>query len=79
MRKYFIICWNINVIRVNILIWFTTTLNIILNGSIWPIERTLLDTTTPGQSGSENNGCKEITPPTPELQNLNLTTVLYHT
>ena len=30
------------------------------NSSIWPIDKTLTDNTTPGQSESEINGNKEV-------------------
>ena len=37
---------------------FTTTLHMFewLNSSIWPADRTLTGTTTPGESGPESNG-----------------------
>ena len=34
---------------------------------MWPIDGTLTDTTTPGQSGPESNGSKKGTPHYPKL------------
>ena len=55
-------------------LFFKIILTIISNVSIWSIEATLTNTTTPGQSRPESIDNEEVTPHSPKLQNLNLTT-----
>ena len=46
---------------------FKIILNIISNGSLWPIDRTLIGNIIPGQSGHGSNGKEGVTPHSPEF------------
>ena len=53
---------NINVLRDNVLMQLKIILNIISNSSVCAINRTLMGTTTPGQSGPGCKGNEKVTP-----------------